>query len=128
MPEKNQFTINAFEYPYINDLLMIADILISDYSSVVWDYSILEKPIFCFAYDYDTYISKRGTYEDLNEIFFGGITKTQEELIDRIKNMNETEYVEHTKKIKKKYIIEEQNATKKVVEIIFKEKDNVRTN
>ena len=46
---KNQFTINAFEYPYINDLLMIADILISDYSSVVWDYSILEKPIFCFA-------------------------------------------------------------------------------
>ena len=107
---------------------MIADILISDYSSVVWDYSILEKPIFCFAYDYDTYISKRGTYEDLNEILFGGITKTQEELIDRIKNMNETEYVEHTKKIKKKYIIEEQNATKKVVEIIFKEKDNVRTN
>lgn len=107
---------------------MITDVLISDYSSVIWDYSILERPIICFAYDYDKYMSKRGTYEDLNKIFYKGVTKTQEELIDRIKNMNVTEYIEYTKKIKKEYIIEEQNATKKVVKIIFKEKDNVRPN
>lgn len=103
---------------------MISDILISDYSSVVWDYSILERPILCFAYDYDTYMSKRGTYADLNQIFFGGIIKTQEELIDRIKNMKIEDYIEHTKKIKQEYIIEEENATEKVAQIIFKEKNN----
>lgn len=103
---------------------MIADILISDYSSVVWDYSILERPVLCFAYDYDTYVSKRGTYEDLNKIFYKGIIKTQEELIDRIKKMQVENYIEHTKKIKKEYIIEEKNATEKVAKIIFKEKIN----
>ncbi len=103
---------------------MIADILISDYSSVVWDYSILERPILCFAYDYDTYLSKRGTYEDLNKIFYKGIIKTQEELIDRIKNMKIGEYIEHTKKIKKDYIIEEKNSIPKVTKIIFEEKIN----
>ena len=40
IPKNDPFVINAFDYPYINDLLIAADILISDYSSIVFDYSI----------------------------------------------------------------------------------------
>lgn len=45
-------------YPHLNDLMMISDILISDilisdYSSVFFDYSILHRPMICFAYDFD---------------------------------------------------------------------------
>ena len=56
IPENDSFVINAFDYPFINDLLIVSDILISDYSSVVFDYSILERPILCYGYDYDLYM------------------------------------------------------------------------
>ncbi len=55
------------EYPDINDLYVVADFLISDYSSVFTDYSILEKPMLCYAYDYDEYCQKRGLYFDLRK-------------------------------------------------------------
>lgn len=119
IPNNNKFVINAFDYPYINELLIIADILISDYSSVVWDYSILERPILCFGFDYEKYIKERGTYLDLNKLFLDGVIKTQEELIEKIKNMNIEKYVEHTRKIKEQYVLADKNATENVTKIIF---------
>lgn len=119
IPNNNTFIINAFDYPYINDLLMIADILISDYSSVVWDYAILERPILCFGYDYDKYVEERGTYLNLNDVFLDGVIKTQEKLIEVIKNMNINKQIERTKQIKEEYVVKEEKATKKVTEIIF---------
>lgn len=128
VPKDNPFIINAFEYPYINELLIIADILISDYSSVVWDYAILERPILCFGYDYDKYKKERGTYLDLEKVFFNGVIRTQEQLIKEIKNINLKNQIEHTKKIKEKYIIAEDNSVEKVTKIIFGEKKDERTN
>ncbi|MCI8383986.1 MAG: hypothetical protein HFJ33_03865 [Clostridia bacterium] len=125
IPSNNPFVINAFDYPYINDLLMIADLLISDYSSVVWDYAILERPIFCFGYDYDKYFKERGTYLNLEEVFFDGVIRTQEQLIKAIQNMNYEKQLEHTKKMKEEYVVLEENATEKIAKIIFKEKNNV---
>ncbi|MCI8759654.1 MAG: hypothetical protein HFJ34_00760 [Clostridia bacterium] len=120
IPKNNSFIINAFEYPYINDLLMIADILISDYSSVVWDYAILERPILCFGYDYNKYVEERGAYLDLEKVFFNGVIKTQEQLIETIKNMNFEEQKQHTKQLKQEYILIEENSTQKIAPIIFK--------
>jgi CDP-glycerol glycerophosphotransferase len=122
LPKDNPFIINAFEYPYINDLLMIADILISDYSSVVWDYAILERPILCFGYDYDRYMEERGTYLDLEKTFFNGVIKTQEKLLEVIKNMDFEKQRRHTKKLKEEYVVLEENAAKKITQIILKEK------
>ncbi len=124
IPKDNSFIINAFEYPYINDLLMIADILISDYSSVVWDYAILERPILCFGYDYEQYVKERGTYLNLDEVFFDGVIKTQEQLVETIKNMDLPKQIEHTRKIKEEYIVVEKRAAERVSKIIFKEKNN----
>ena len=104
---------------------MIADLLISDYSSVVWDYAILERPIFCFGYDYDKYFTERGTYLNLEEVFFDGVIRTQEQLIKAIQNMNYEKQLEHTKKMKEEYVVLEENATEKIAKIIFKEKNNV---
>src|SRR5699024_10322025 len=58
----NDFFRDFSEYPEINKLLIAADILISDYSATIFDYSILEKPIICFAYDYKQYSEERGLY------------------------------------------------------------------
>ena len=58
--EFNDFLRDFSQYPNINELLIIADILISDYSSIIYDYAVLEKPLLCFGYDYDEYKKKRG--------------------------------------------------------------------
>lgn len=119
IPINSQFVINAFEYPHINDLMIVSDILISDYSSIVFDYSILERPILCFGYDYNEYIEKRGTYINLEELFYDGVIKTQKQLVDVIKNLDYKKESEHSKRIKEEYIANYGNATQKSVEKIF---------
>lgn len=115
-----QFVFNAFQYPHINDLLKISDILISDYSSVVFDYSILERPIFCYGYDYTRYMAERGFYTDLTTLFSHGVFTSEEDLIDAICSMDYQEECRFTKEnIKNKYICNYGDAAKKAAEIVF---------
>lgn len=54
----------------INELFLVSDCLISDYSSVIFDYAILDKPIYIFSKDYNFYKnSTRGMYFDLSEVY-----------------------------------------------------------
>lgn len=78
---------NASEYPAVNDLLLISDYLISDYSSIIMDYCILGRPIICFGYDYEEYNKKRGGfYFDLDKEIPSGICRTEDEVISYILN------------------------------------------
>lgn len=61
-------TINVSDYPNLNDLFLIADILISDYSSLIFDFSILEKPIILYMNDFDDYKAERGFFFSKNDI------------------------------------------------------------
>ena len=83
--EDNEFVRNMTDYPNLNDLYIAADILISDYSSVFFDYSITGKPMFHFCYDYDKYSSKRGMYFDIREKISGA--DTEEGVIKLIKDI-----------------------------------------
>ena len=66
-------------------LLLLADILIADYSSIMVDYTILQKPIVLFAYDLDDYINEeRGFYFDYKENVPGKIVYNMDELIASI--------------------------------------------
>lgn len=115
------FVINAFKYPRINDLLKVADILISDYSSVVFDYSILERPILCYGYDYDSYLKERGLYSDLNQLFSHGVIHSEVDLLNTIINMDYQKECEYTRThIKNKYIASYGGAAEKAAEIIFR--------
>ena len=55
------------EYPDLNELMIVSDALISDYSSIFFDFSVTHKPMYCFAYDYDEYMVNRGMYLNLEE-------------------------------------------------------------
>src|SRR5699024_9654798 len=107
------------EYPEINKLLIAADILISDYSATIFDYSILEKPIICFAYDYKQYSEERGLYIDFKKELPSGIVNTQEEVVEKIKTMNYKEECIKTDQFKKKYIEKSGNATKKYAKTLI---------
>ena len=67
-------------------LLLLADILIADYSSIMVDYTILKKPAILFDYDLDDYLYKeRGFYFDYEEMVPGKIVYNIDELIEAIK-------------------------------------------
>lgn len=57
--------INVNEYPDMQELLGAADMLITDYSSSIWDYSFLERPCFLYVPDLERYRRARGFYEDI---------------------------------------------------------------
>lgn len=119
---KNDFVINAFQYPVLNDLIKVSDILISDYSSIVFDYSILERPIFCYGYDYDSYSRERGLYADLDQLFSHGVLRTEDAVLKAILEMDYSAECKYTKdRIKDEYIAAYGNASEKAVQIIFKE-------
>lgn len=73
----------------INDLMIVSDICISDYSSVVFEYSLMERPMIFFVYDMEDYIDERGLYYNLDEITPGPLFKTNEEIIEYIRHIDE---------------------------------------
>ena len=72
----------------IEDLLCCADICISDYSSLVFEYSLFEKPMIFYAYDYDNYCDWRGFYYDYSEFTPGPVVQTEDDLLNSIKNID----------------------------------------
>lgn len=72
----------------INQLLATADICISDYSSIVFEYSLFEKPMAFFTYDIDEYIDERGLYYKLDELLPGPLLSSTDEIIDFVQNVD----------------------------------------
>lgn len=68
----------------INDLMVISDMLVTDYSSVIFEYSLLEKPIVFFSYDLEEYISERDFYFEYNDFVPGPIVKNIAALVKAI--------------------------------------------
>lgn len=71
----------------IQELLLISDILVTDYSSIIFDYLLLNRPILLFVYDFEKYSKERGMYYDFKEIAPGPLLFNGKELIDAIKNV-----------------------------------------
>lgn len=100
------------------ELLHIADYIITDYSAIVYEAAITQKPIYLYAYDYDSYQINRGTYIDYMSEMPGPICKDFKDIIKMIKENNYDE--EKEKKFCEKYIENiEENATKKLANLIL---------
>ncbi len=99
----DEFVKNVSNYPKINDLYLVSDILISDYSSAIIDYSILERPIFCFAYDYEKYLEKIGLYLDLEKELPEHFYKTEKDLINKISCIDWNYSIDVAKHFKQKH-------------------------
>ena len=77
--------IDVSEYEDVNDLLIAADILVTDYSSIIFDYALLNKPIVYFTYDKELYSNNRGLYEPFDNYVYGAVAENRHELIKAIK-------------------------------------------
>ncbi|MBW4803859.1 CDP-glycerol glycerophosphotransferase family protein [Loigolactobacillus coryniformis] len=81
--------IDCSHYEDIQELYIVSDVLITDYSSVFFDYSILGRPIVFYPYDFDKYKnSMRGFYYDYKKFVPGQIVKSENELIETLESLN----------------------------------------
>ena len=107
----------------INDLLFITDILVTDYSSVIFEYSFFERPVVFFTPDLDEYRGSRDFYYPLDRYTYGDVVMNDDELIKAIKKGKID-----NKKIKefKDYFCSscDGKASKKVVDYYVRKKGN----
>ncbi|MCM1272093.1 MAG: CDP-glycerol glycerophosphotransferase family protein [Clostridium sp.] len=90
VPADDEFIFDLGDYQYVEDLYNISDILITDYSSVMFDYALLNKPMIFFTYDMEEYCDKlRGLYIDFEKEAPGTLAFTSDEVINAIVNVEE---------------------------------------
>lgn len=77
--ESNDF-VDVTEYPNVNELCVLADVLITDYSSICMDFSLQNKPMVFYAYDLFLYKGARDFYFDYESYVPGPVAKTMDEL------------------------------------------------
>ncbi|MGI2272459.1 bifunctional glycosyltransferase/CDP-glycerol:glycerophosphate glycerophosphotransferase [Staphylococcus cohnii] len=118
------FAFDFSKYNDINDLYIISDLLITDYSSVFFDYANLKKPILFYTYDLNKYKDElRGFYIDMVNDLPGPLLYNTDEVIQNIENIeNVKKYYES--KYKEFYQnfcnLDDGNATKRVVEKVIR--------
>ena len=116
------FVYNASGHDDINELYIISDMLVTDYSSVFFDYAILKRPVLFYMYDLEEYANDvRGFYIDLTELP-GPIVTTEEEFIDKVKNVNEWfAFDDRYRKFDQKFnYLNDGNACSRFVNYLFK--------
>ena len=103
-------------------LYLVSDMLITDYSSVMFDYSILNRPMLFFAYDLEDYKENlRGFYFDFVNDIPGPISRDTDQLIKDIKEYNEDSWKEKYKNYHDKFNgIDDGHASQKVIDVIKK--------
>lgn len=81
----SDFVYDLSSYPNISDLYLVSDLLITDYSSVFFDYAYLQRPILFYPYDYHLYKDElRGFYLDYEKDLPGKIAQNEVDLLDNV--------------------------------------------
>ena len=121
----SDFIVITDEKQEIQDLYLISDILITDYSSVMFDYSLLNKPMIFYTYDLDYYKKNlRGFYFNIEEEVPGPIIEKNEDLITYLENFSFDDYFlefeDKYSKFREKYNqYDKGDSSKKVAKLIM---------
>lgn len=121
------FVYDMSQFDDIQELYIISDLLITDYSSVFFDFANTKKPILFYVYDFEQYKENiRGFYLDMETELPGPLIRTEKELIKVIKNLDEVAI-----KFKDKYedfynrfcSIDDGKAAQRIISKVFEEND-----
>ncbi len=75
----------------VSELLALTDVLVTDYSSIMFDFALLDRPVVLFAPDLEAYAAERGSYFDLRENTPGPVAATQEELFAALAELKKSD-------------------------------------
>lgn len=116
--------IPVMDYPDMQELLAAADIMITDYSSCVWDYAFLKRPCFLYIPDRESYTKRTGFYVGLENWPFP-VSENMDELIEKIRliqgnyNLRDRLLKEMERHIQQLGSYETGNSTKEIADIIL---------
>lgn len=119
------FVYDFSSYDDISELYLVSDILMTDYSSVFFDYANLRRPILFYTYDIDKYRDQlRGFYLDIETEVPGPLVMSTPEIISSINDIGEIErvYKDRYDKFYKRFCEwDDGNAASRIIETVFKE-------
>lgn len=92
---------NATGYPDLYELLLIADIVITDYSSIMFEAGLIEKPVFLFATDINDYLNERKLYFEISHLPFP-LAQNNNELLQKLELFDVDQYREMIKEFNNK--------------------------
>ena len=102
----------------INDLLFVTDVLITDYSSVIFEASMLDVHVVFFAYDLEEYIRERDFFYPYEKYTYGPVVKKQEHLKDAIRVLDD--YTEVKKQFRDYFMGNcDGHSTERLVDMFF---------
>ncbi|RYG72162.1 CDP-glycerol glycerophosphotransferase family protein [Lentibacillus lipolyticus] len=116
------FVYDVSAYEDIRELYLIADVLITDYSSVFFDYANLRRPIIFYVYDIDDYRDNlRGFYFDLEQKAPGPLCRTTDEVITELEKTDQgfTPSAAYEAFYDRFCYLEDGHASERVVEKVF---------
>ena len=116
--QNDGFFFNVSDYPSLNDLMAVSDLLLSDYSSIYFDFSITEKPMFAFPYDYKTYLEKRGLYLMLEDVFPCGVFEDEDALLSALVSFDKERYEEVSRAFRERFAPYAGSASQKLLEAL----------
>ena len=115
----NNLILNASDYDDMQEILMTSDILITDYSDCMYEFALMNKPIFLYIKDYEQYKIERNFYFDIFSLPFPSALNN-DELLQKILNFNTTLYLKSLNEFFLKVgVFKEGNASKIVVNKIM---------
>jgi CDP-glycerol glycerophosphotransferase len=81
-PAREGRVVDVSAYPTVEDLYLAADVLVTDYSSAMFDYAVLDRPVVIYAPDWTAYQELRGVYFDLMAEPPGAVATTYPDLVE----------------------------------------------
>lgn len=117
--QDDDFVREMSSYPQLEDLMIVSDMLVSDYSSIFFDYSIMPKPMLAFCYDYNRYASERGMYFDIRDWLPSA--DNEDRLLELIKEDVQEEHIAKTRKFQQKYVTAYGSAVRESLDVIHTE-------
>lgn len=114
---KDRF-VDANKYPNINDLFYITEILITDYSSNIFEYSLMRKPMLFFAFDKIQYSFSRGFHRDYEEAAPGKVCYTFAQIMDALEQ-KDYEYEKVEQYVDKHFDYIDSHASDRVIDWIL---------
>lgn len=116
--EYEKYFVDVSDFREVNDILFITDILISDYSSLIYEFAVFKRPMLFYAFDLEDYVTSRDFYEPYEQFVPGKIVETFDDLISSLYN-NDFEQEKVVKFLDKHFKYHDGRASERVVRNIF---------
>ena len=113
--------IDVSDWESEQELMLLSDMLITDYSSIMIEYCVLDRPVIFFTYDLDSYLAnERGFYYDFKQTVPGPIVYTSDELIKIIEN-NEFDKSKISEFSKTQFDVIDGKSSERIVDFLLNE-------